>query len=246
MYPRTWNLITSGLLSQSYVSTRSRQTLEIKATRCECSQCERIRGTGAARRGGVNDDPGGGLSPSTRLIEKQIAANKACNKIMDPSVLRCSRTRAVSLDPVQQRRREKGGKKEKESSIVLSGSKRWFVFGRQQPVKTLLRVLDLIWGFTFRVACKQFWWVGSSSVTVTDEIQRSQLRLQLVITQSIHTHREREKITLQKVFMSQQNEKVNRVHTFCCSIIIAKCLLFLLLLSRQLTGAMRSTALIWL
>lgn len=109
-------------------------------------------------------------------------------------------------------RSEKGGKKEKESSIVLSGSKRWFVFGRQQPVKTLLRVLDLIWGFTFRVACKQFWWVGSPSVTVTDEIQRSQLRLQLVITQSIYTHRE--KITLQKVFMSRQNEKVNCVHTF--------------------------------
>lgn len=32
-----------------------------------------------ARRGGVNAAPGGGLSPQTRLIEKQIVANKACN-----------------------------------------------------------------------------------------------------------------------------------------------------------------------
>lgn len=37
-----------------------------------------IGGTQAAR-GGVNNGPGGGLSLQTRLIEKQIASNKACN-----------------------------------------------------------------------------------------------------------------------------------------------------------------------
>lgn len=41
----------------------------------------------------------------------------------------------LSLDPVQQRQREKGGKKG-ESSIVLSGSRRWFVFYREQPAKS--------------------------------------------------------------------------------------------------------------
>lgn len=43
-----------------------------------------VRGPGSSRaaagHGGVNAGPGGGLfSPSTGLIEKQIAANKACN-----------------------------------------------------------------------------------------------------------------------------------------------------------------------
>lgn len=87
-----------------------------------------------------------GFLPETRLIEKQIAANKACNQIMEPSVLPCSvclcsaYTTAVSLDPVQQRQRANGGKKKMVPPLFVfffnliesSMSKRVFVF--QQPV----------------------------------------------------------------------------------------------------------------
>lgn len=65
--PEIWPQVVSWV----DISVRSRQTLDVSGWKL-LSEC--IRGTG-----GVNDDPGGGLSPSTRLIEKQIAANKACN-----------------------------------------------------------------------------------------------------------------------------------------------------------------------
>ena len=64
--------------------------------------------------------------------------------------------------------------------IVSPESKRWFVVSRQQPVKRLLRDLDLIWDFASRMACIQLRWVVSPSVTVTDEIQMSQRGVLLV------------------------------------------------------------------